>query len=180
MAAAAAPPAELWQRWTAHDPHSSRRVDHQAWEAFLARYLRIGADGVHRVAYSRVTPADRSALDAYVAGFADLPISGYDRAEQLAYWINLYNALMVRVVLEHYPIATIRDVADRRRRAAPGLGTRSFSRSKANRSRSATSRTASCGRSGRIRGSSTRSAAARSAVRTCSRSPTRRTGSSTS
>ena len=36
--------------------------------AFLARYLRIGADGVHRVAYGLVTPADRAALDAYVAG----------------------------------------------------------------------------------------------------------------
>jgi Protein of unknown function, DUF547 len=109
--AAAAPPAKLWQRWTVHDPHSGRHIDHHAWEAFLSRYLRIGADGVHRVAYSRVTAADRAALDAYVSELAGLPISSYDRPEQLAYWINLYNALVVRVVLDHYPIASIRDLS---------------------------------------------------------------------
>ena len=109
--AAAAPSAQLWARWSAHDPHSTKAIDHAAWGAFLARYLRIGPDGVHRVAYSQVTPADRAALDAYIAGLADLPISSYDRPEQLAYWINLYNALVVRVVLDHYPISSIRDVS---------------------------------------------------------------------
>jgi Protein of unknown function, DUF547 len=107
----AAPAAELWPRWQAHDPTSTRTIDHRAWEAFLTRYLRIGADGVHRVAYGRVTAEDRAALDAYIAGLAGLPISGYNRAEQLAYWINLYNALVVRVVLDHYPVASIRDIA---------------------------------------------------------------------
>ena len=29
--AAAAPNAELWERWTAHDPASTRTVDHSAW-----------------------------------------------------------------------------------------------------------------------------------------------------
>jgi hypothetical protein len=109
--AAAAPPAQLWERWTAYDPHSDKQIDHQAWGAFLSRYLRIGADGVHRVAYSRVTPADRAALDAYIDGLASLPISSYDRAEQLAYWINLYNALVVRVILDHYPVSSIQDVS---------------------------------------------------------------------
>jgi hypothetical protein len=109
--AAGGPPAELWPRWGAHDPHATGQIDHAAWAAFLARYVRIGADGVHRVAYSEVAPADRAALDGYIAGLAGLPISSYDRPEQLAYWINLYNALVVRVVLDHYPITSIRDVA---------------------------------------------------------------------
>ncbi len=112
----AAPTAEPWRRWEAHDPTSSRTIDHRAWEAFLTRYLRIGADGVHRVAYSRVTAPDRAALDAYIAELARLPVSDYNRAEQLAYWINLYNALVVRVILDHYPISSIRDIAP----SAPG------------------------------------------------------------
>ena len=29
---------------------------------------------------------------------------------QLAYWINLYNALTIKVVLDHYPVASIRDI----------------------------------------------------------------------
>jgi hypothetical protein len=106
----AAPRAEPWQRWMAHDPSSAQAIDHGAWEAFLTRYLRIGADGVHGVAYGLVTAADRQALDAYVEGLSRLPISSYGRPEQMAYWINLYNALLVRVVLDHYPIASVHDI----------------------------------------------------------------------
>ncbi|MBI1779462.1 MAG: DUF547 domain-containing protein [Proteobacteria bacterium] len=32
------------------------------------------------------------------------------RAEQLAFWINSYNALTLSVVLDHYPVASIRDI----------------------------------------------------------------------
>ena len=116
----AAPPADLWVRWLAHDPQSTRRIDHSEWDAFLVRYLRIGEDGVHRVAYGEVTPTDRARLDRYIAQLAGLPISENNRAEQMAYWINLYNALVVRLVVEHYPIASIRDVASPP--GAPGTG----------------------------------------------------------
>ena len=116
----AAPPADLWSRWLAHDPDSTRRIDHGEWDAFLVRYLRIGADGVHGVAYGEVTPADRARLGRYIAYLAGLPISEYARPEQMAYWINLYNALVVRVVVDHYPIASIRDVGSPP--GAPGTG----------------------------------------------------------
>jgi hypothetical protein len=111
--AQAAPRAELWDRWAAHDPASIRHVDHTKWDDFLTRYLRIGADGVHRVAYGEVTPADRERLAADVDRLAALPISEYTRAEQMAYWINLYNALVVLLVVDHYPIASIRDIGGR-------------------------------------------------------------------
>jgi Protein of unknown function, DUF547 len=116
----AGPPAELWERWLANDPDSTRHIDHGDWDAFLVRYLRIGAEGVHRVAYGEVTSADRALLERYLAHLAEVPISEYSRAEQMAYWINLYNALVVRLVVEHYPIASIRDVGSPP--AAPGAG----------------------------------------------------------
>jgi hypothetical protein len=116
----AGPPADLWHRWLAYNPDSTHRIDHGEWDAFLVRYLRIGADGVHRVAYGDVTPADRALLDGYIAHLAELPISAYDRAEQMAYWINLYNALVVRLILDHYPIASIRDIGSQT--GAPGAG----------------------------------------------------------
>jgi hypothetical protein len=116
----AAPPAELWDIWLAHDPASMQRIDHSAWEGFLTRYLRIGGDGVHRVAYGEVTPADRAALDGYIEQLAALPIDTYNRTEQMAYWINLYNALTVRLVLDHYPIASIRDINESQRPLSGG------------------------------------------------------------
>ena len=116
----AGPPADLWHRWLVHDPASTLKVDHGEWDAFLMRYLRIGADGVHRVAYREVTPSDRAQLEGYTAHLAELPISSYNRAQQLAYWINLYNALIVRLVIDHYPTASIQDIAGEADASGPG------------------------------------------------------------
>jgi hypothetical protein len=108
--AGAAPRAELWPRWQAHDPGSSLRIDHSAWAGFLARYVETGTDGVNRVAYGRVTPQDRATLDGYIEALARLPVSSLSRPQQMAYWINLYNALTVQLVLEHQPVDSIRDI----------------------------------------------------------------------
>ena len=41
---------------------------------------------------------------------AAVRVSGLGRDEQCAYWINLYNALTLEVVLDHYPVDSIRDI----------------------------------------------------------------------
>ncbi len=105
-----APRAELWPRWQAHDPNSKEVIDHDAWGRLLAAHLHVENDGVNRLDYAGVTTADRMALDDYITSLAALPIDTYNRAEQLAYWINLYNALTVQVVLGHYPVDSIRDI----------------------------------------------------------------------
>ncbi len=110
LEARAAPRAELWARWTAHDPASPATVDHGPWDRFLEAHVRPGADGVNRVAYAEVTAAGRRALAAYIDGLARVPIGRHRRPEQRAYWINLYNALTVRLVLDHLPVASIRDI----------------------------------------------------------------------
>lgn len=117
--AEAAPKAELWPRWEAHDPNATAAIDHGAWAAFLDRYLVVVDGAANRVAYSAVTEADRRALAGYIAALETVPISSFARAEQMAYWINLYNALTVAVVLDHYPVASIRDI-----NISPGLFTR--------------------------------------------------------
>lgn len=109
--ASAAPEAELWERWSAHAQGSTATIDHAAWDAFLSRYVRRGPDGVNRFAYALVSDEDKAALAAYLRALADVRISEYSREEQLAYWINLYNALTVDVVLDHYPIESIRDIS---------------------------------------------------------------------
>ncbi len=107
---AAAGPAPASERWLAHDETSALRIDHGAWERFLLTYLRPGADGVHRLAYGAVDRRDRRRLDHYLERMSEVDLAGYRRAEQLAYWINLYNALTVDLVLDHYPIASIRGI----------------------------------------------------------------------
>jgi hypothetical protein len=105
-----APKSEPWPRWTAHDPASTATIAHDAWDDLLKKYLRPASDGINRFAYGRVNGPDRKTLDVYIAELSDVAIGRYRRPAQRAYWINLYNALTVRVVLDHYPVATIRDI----------------------------------------------------------------------
>jgi hypothetical protein len=117
----AAPKAQLWARWLANDPGSRRQVDHFAWESFLGRYLVPGDAGAgSRVRYGEVTPADRAALQGYLVNMQAAAVSQLDRAEQMAYWINLYNALTVNLVLEHYPVASITEINPEGRLLARG------------------------------------------------------------
>lgn len=109
-AAEAAPKADLWPRWQAHDPNATATIDHSAWAAFLDRHLVVVENGANRVAYGAVSESDRAALDGYIARLEAVPISAYRRDEQMAFWINLYNAVTVQVVLEHYPVESIRDI----------------------------------------------------------------------
>jgi hypothetical protein len=105
-----APRAKPWPRWQAHDPDSTASVDHGAWDAFLRGHVIRGQDGVNRIDYGRVDASALAALDGHLDALAALKIDGYNRAEQEAYWINLYNALTVRLVARHYPVASIRDI----------------------------------------------------------------------
>jgi len=109
-AAQAAPKAELWPRWQGHDDRNVAAISHVALDRFLAEYVKPGSDGLNRVAYAKVSAADQTALTAYVTQLQALPISQYARAEQRAYWINLYNAETLRLVLAYYPVASIRDI----------------------------------------------------------------------
>lgn len=109
-AARAAPKAELWPRWQAHRPASTATVDHAAWDGILASRLRASPDGINRFAYGEVSPDERAALAGYIAALAGARVSGLPRPEQRALWINLYNALTVKIILDHYPVNSIRDI----------------------------------------------------------------------
>ena len=86
------------------------QVSHQAWDAFLQSYTQLGADGVVRVDYGAVTPDDKQKLEAYIDALESYDASAFTRDAQLAYWINLYNALTVSVILDNYPVESIRDI----------------------------------------------------------------------
>jgi Protein of unknown function, DUF547 len=113
----AAPKAELWARWEKHDPASNQRIDHGLWDKFLKRHLVAPhPSGINRVRYASVGPEDRKALKDYLKNLQSLPVSSYNRAEQRAYWINLYNAFTIDLVLSRFPVESIRDI-----NISPGL-----------------------------------------------------------
>lgn len=54
--------------------------------------------------YYRALRLDRGQLDGYVNSLASAQIDRFSRDEQLAFWLNAYNALVLRTVIDHYPI----------------------------------------------------------------------------
>lgn len=115
LAALAAPKAEPWERW-ARNTQSKVAIAHDEWNDFLSRYVKPGKDGINRVSYGAVSAADRRKLEAYLERLQAVPISTFSRAEQRAYWINLYNATTLKVVLDHYPVESITKI-----NISPGL-----------------------------------------------------------
>lgn len=105
--AAAAP---LKQVFGKTDAESTRTVDHAAWDKLLKAYVVAGEDGLNRVDYARFAKEGGEALDRYLEALQQVDVGALNRPEQFAYWANLYNAKTVDIVLEHYPVASIRDI----------------------------------------------------------------------
>jgi len=79
--------------------------DHSRFDALLRAH--VDADGL--VDYARLKDA-LAELDAYVASLAAARFEELGRDEKLALLINAYNAFTLRLVLDHWPLASIRDI----------------------------------------------------------------------
>ncbi len=86
-------------------------IDHAAFAGLLRQYAVTGADGVVRVDYAGLKASGRTALKAYIAQLAAVDVRALGRAEQFAFWANLYNAKTLDIVAEHYPVASIKDIS---------------------------------------------------------------------
>ncbi len=102
----AAPASEYWSVWDKSNPDSVAKVDHTLWQEILDAYLVEKPKG-NEFDYAGVIKDDRVKLSAYLAKLSETDPRRYGKAEQKAYWINLYNALTVNLILEHYPVSSI-------------------------------------------------------------------------
>lgn len=87
-------------------------LDSAPFDALLKRYVTVSPDGVNRVDYGtwKAATADRKALDQVVEAAAKQTPSALSKPQQLAYWANLYNAITIQVILDAYPVKSIRDI----------------------------------------------------------------------
>ena len=86
-------------RVVAQAPASSG--SHAALDQVLELYVRDG------LVYYNAVKSDRRRLDSYVAALNGPQARAIDRApndEQMAFWLNAYNALVVQTVVDNYPI----------------------------------------------------------------------------
>ena len=96
--AAAAP--ELWEIWADSDAESTIVIDHSAWDELLGTYVVSREDNLNLVSYKNISAADTQKLVGYIGALSSIDPATLNPAEQMAYWINFYNALTVKVVLD--------------------------------------------------------------------------------
>jgi hypothetical protein len=82
---------------TAQEPvaDAARR---KAFDQLLDLYVRNGD------VYYRALKSERARLDGYLNQIASVQADKLSRDEQLAFWLNAYNGLVLRTVIDHYPI----------------------------------------------------------------------------
>ncbi len=106
----------LWPKWEVHNPLSKESISHQEWQAFLDCCVVTNHEGISLVDYANLNDSDLELLNRYVDRMSQIEIGNYSRDEQLAFWINLYNALIVQNVANYYPIQDIKEI-----NISPGL-----------------------------------------------------------
>jgi hypothetical protein len=74
---------------------------HRPLDQILDVYVRDG------LVYYRALKGERARFDRYLQSLADTTdgtVKSWTRERQLAFWINAYNAFVLRTVIDHYPI----------------------------------------------------------------------------
>jgi hypothetical protein len=78
----------------------------------LGKYVKTGQAGINLVDYARWkgNAADLERLTAYLASLKSQKPSAAPRDQALVFWVNLYNAATLKLLLDRYPVKSIRDI----------------------------------------------------------------------
>lgn len=86
--------------------YSQSGVSHSGFDQLLQKYV----DDQGLVNYKGLR-SERSRLKSYLAILeGNAPQKSWTRDQKLAYWINAYNAYTLDLILEHYPVESIKDI----------------------------------------------------------------------
>lgn len=87
---------------------TNKAIDHSAWNVLLKKHVSSKGN----VDYKGFQK-DEKALDAYLTYLgSNMPRKSDSRNTVLAYWINVYNAFTVKLILNNYPVKSIKDIKD--------------------------------------------------------------------
>ena len=105
--ALAADPKELFQSAAT----VSKTIDHSEFDRLLAEHVSTDASGLNRVSYQAFDKDDRMRLASYIKTLEGTDPATLDRGEQFALLVNLYNAKTIQIVLDNYPVKSIKDIS---------------------------------------------------------------------
>lgn len=80
----------------------AQAFDHGAFDALLGKYVKRG-----QVDYSGIKSSAKSELDQYVGRLASAKVSGLTKNAQLAFYLNAYNALVIKSIVDRLPLSSV-------------------------------------------------------------------------
>ena len=90
----------------AQEPAICGSPSHQIWTDLLTTH--VGSDGW--VSYQGFI-ADSVKLNQYLKILSKCaPNANWTEGERLAFWINAYNAFTIKLIVDHYPVSSIKDI----------------------------------------------------------------------
>ena len=91
-------------------PPSTRRTPQGPSHAAFTQLLSGHVSSTGAVDYTGLL-REMDDLNAYLNTLADAtPTNEWSREEALAYWINAYNAFTIKLILDHWPVRSIREI----------------------------------------------------------------------
>lgn len=109
VAATSLSAATLQDQFAKSAPQSTQKVDHSDFSQLLGKYIVQDKTGLNRVNYQALK-TEQSGLKAYISHLEAVKVTKLAKNEQFAFWANLYNAVTLNVVLDAYPVKTIKDI----------------------------------------------------------------------
>ena len=87
--------------------NSSNPINHAEWHRLLQKYVNEKGD-VNYLGFQK----GRVSLQEYLNKLSKNPPNdkNWSKEEAITYWINAYNAFTIELILEHYPVKSIRDI----------------------------------------------------------------------
>lgn len=99
--ASAAPRAKLIEFWNDYEQGSRLNIDHSRWDALLKKHVITGhSSGINRIDYAKFSDSDKASLSEYLKYLQAMDPRQLSRDSQKAFWLNLYNAGIVSLVLK--------------------------------------------------------------------------------
>ena len=85
-------------------------ISHQKWQTILDNYIVNDASQHTYFNYDGVSEAHEELLTEYLDEMQEIDPTHYSKDEQFAYWVNLYNAVTISLVVDEYPVDSIKEI----------------------------------------------------------------------
>lgn len=92
------PQPSYWALWDHSEEFNLETIDHSDWDALLQSHVVVAEGGVRQFRYAGVGKKEMKSLDRYLKRLSKTDPRLYRKAEQQAYWMNIYNALSVQLI----------------------------------------------------------------------------------